>query len=618
MSPTKRNSPTARHLKAKSSGLAQWASLGGYLAPVQKQIAQLREQQFAERFWAKDGTLWSDDPQAQRDISNRLGWLSTLQSMREDCRILRAFTDELRLAGYTHALLLGMGGSSLCPEVCRKTFGAAPGFLDLAVLDSTDPAAVRSAERRAPLEKTLFVVATKSGTTIETACFDRYFFEKMRQRVGQRAGEHFVAITDPGSALVLAAAERRFRRTFLNPPDIGGRYSALSYFGLLPAALLGVDIETLVDRAAALLPGSRGTAQLEQNPAILLGAVLAQLGLHGRDKITIHLSPEIAAFGCWVEQLIAESTGKQGKGLLPVDGEPLGPARSYGSDRVFVHVRLRTSRDATTVRAMASLEKSKHPVLRIELADKLDLGREFFRWEIATSVAAAVWKINAFDEPNVKESKDNTERLLKKITDAGKAATEKPVLCGPGISVYASRLPASLPEAQSSSRRNGAPAGKQHVGKTVRDMIIAHLRQANPGDYVAILAYIAATPATDKAFARLRQSLRDGLGVATSLGYGPRYLHSTGQLHKGGPATGVFLEITVRDLLDLPIPSLPYSFSLLKQAQARGDQEALESRQRRFLRLHLETKPETALRRIRQWVEQAFPPRAGTSQRTRG
>ncbi|MBI2819089.1 MAG: hypothetical protein HYX73_03845 [Acidobacteria bacterium] len=464
------------------------------------------------------------------------------------------------------------------PRGLPQDFGVARGFLDLAVLDSTDPAAVRSAERRAPLDRTLFLVATKSGTTTETLCFYRYFFEKVRRSAGDRAGEQFVAITDPGSPLVAMAAEKRFRRTFLNPTDIGGRYSALSYFGLLPAVLLGMDIKTLLDRASSLLPESRSSLPAERNPAILLGIALGQLALQGRDKITFQLSPEITAFGCWVEQLVAESTGKQGKGLFPVDGEPLGKPCSYGSDRVFVHMRLRTARDSATVRQLASLEKAGHPVVRIELADRLDLGKEFFRWEIATAVAAAMWKINAFDEPNVKESKDNTERLLKQLSSGRKAAVETPVFRKSGMSLYGTRP--SVTAAKTDARRMARGSNP------VQDSLIAHLRHAKEGDYLAILAYLAPSPATDEAFKRMRRCLRDGLGVATSIGYGPRYLHSTGQFHKGGPANGLFLEITAKDSIDLPIPDLPYGFRLLKQAQARGDQEALESRARRFLRLH--------------------------------
>ena len=608
MSPAKRRATTPQRPPAERSGFERWASLGSYLPSVINQAALLQKQNFAARFWAKDPTLWSDDPQTGRAIANRLGWLSVLPAMRDDCGMLRAFTDEVRRGGFTHALLLGMGGSSLCPEVCRRTFGVARGYLDLAVLDSTDPAAVRNAERRAPLDKTLFLVATKSGTTTETLCFYRYFFDKVRRRAGERAGEQFVAITDPGSPLVRMAAQR-FRRTFLNPSDIGGRYSALSYFGLLPAALLGIDIETLVNRAASLLPPAGSPLQAGQDPAILLGIALAELGRQGRDKVTFQLAAEIAAFGCWAEQLIAESTGKQGRGLFPVDGEPLGKPPCYGRDRVFVHMRLRSSRDSAATRQLRMLQKAGHPVLRIELADRLDLGREFFRWEIATAVAAAVWKINAFDEPNVKESKDHTERLLGQLTRGGRAAREKPVLRGRGMSLFG--VPPSVSAAKTVAGRKGG------IGNPVGDRLLAFLRQAHEGDYVALLAYLAPSPQIDRAFSQIRRRLRDRLGVATSAGYGPRYLHSTGQLHKGGPANGLFLEITAQDSIDLPIPELPYGFSLLKQAQARGDQEALESRARWFLRVHLDIKPEAGLLQMLRWVEQAFASRARRGVRTR-
>lgn len=604
---TIRNPAPARQSKLASAASGPLASLGSYLPIIEDQIALLQRKQFARRFWSKDSSLWSNDPQVRSAIDNRLGWLSILPSMQEDSRILRNFADEARRAGFTHALLLGMGGSSLCPDVCRRTFGVGRGFLDLAVLDSTDPAAVRSAERRAPLGKTLFLVATKSGTTTETLCFYRYFYEKVRRHTGDRAGEQFVAITDPGSPLVALAAEKRFRRTFLNPTDIGGRYSALSYFGLLPAALMGINIDALLERAASLLPGSRSSGLTERHPAILLGIVLGQLGLQGRDKLTFQLAPEIAAFGCWVEQLLAESTGKQGTGLFPVDGEPLGNPRSYGHDRLFVHMRLRNSRDAGAARKLAGLEKAGHPVVRIELADRLDLGREFFRWEIATAVAAAVLKINAFDEPNVKESKDNTARLLNRLSGRGQHAIEKPLLRASGMSLFG--RPPSVAGLRTAAARK---AGGRNF---IRNSLLAHLRKAKPGDYVAFLAYLPPSQKIDKALAQLRRYLRDSLRVATSAGYGPRYLHSTGQLHKGGPANGIFVEITAKDSFDLPIPDMPYGFSLLKQAQARGDQEALESRARWILRLQLEGKPEAGLRQILRWITGSLAaspkPRAG-------
>jgi glucose-6-phosphate isomerase len=565
------------------------------LPTVQKRLEEAKRQRIAERFWGRDATLWTSDEEVARDISNRLGWLSVIESMQEDCSFLRSFAAEVRHAGFTHALLLGMGGSSLCTYVCRQTFGTAPGFLDLAVLDSTVPAAVREAERRSPLDRTLFLVATKSGTTTETLCFFRYFFEKVRQKKGVRTGEQFVAITDPGSPLVSQAGELRFRRTFLNPPDIGGRYSALSYFGLLPAELMGIDAQTLLGRASQLLPRDGSGSEPEQDAAIALGATLGELGLQGRDKVTFFLSPEIAAFGCWAEQLVAESTGKESKGLLAVDAEPPGKPDVYGHDRVFVHLRLRSSPDREIARTLAALEKAGHPVLRFELADALDVGKEFFRWEIATAVAAAVWKINAFDEPNVQESKDNTERFLQKLTGRGKYLEESPLIRASGIGLYG-----SAPASQSIS-------GKTRRAPKLQDVLAAHLRQAKPGNYVAILAYLAPSQATEKWLRRLRVRLRDALGVATTVGYGPRYLHSTGQLHKGGPPNGIFLQITAKDAADLPIPSRAYSFGLLKRAQAMGDLEALRARKRAILRVHLESGPERGLPHLVQWVEKAFP-----------
>jgi glucose-6-phosphate isomerase len=575
------------------------------LPAVQKRLGEVKRQGMAERFWAQDPTLWSSDEAVIRDIRERLGWLRVTESMREDCSFLRSFAAEVRHAGFTHALLLGMGGSSLCTLVLRETFGVSPRFLDLAVLDSTDPAAIRSAESRSPLERTLFLVATKSGTTTETLSFFRYFFEKLREKKGRRAGEQFVAITDPGSPLVSLAGELRFRRSFLNPPDIGGRYSALSYFGLLPAELMGIDARVLLERAAQLMPQHGAPTEPEQDAAVSLGATLAELGSQGRDKVTFFLSPQIAAFGCWAEQLVAESTGKEGQGLLPVDGEPLGKVGAYGRDRVFVHLRLRSSPDQEIARRLADLERAGHPVLRFELADALDLGKEFFRWEIATAVAAAVWRINAFDEPNVQESKDNTARVLQKFSGRGTPVEETPWMRASGIRLCGSG-PGNI-RGMTSSSRNKRSGG-------LPDALAAYLREARPGDYVAVLAYVAPSPAAEKWLRRLRVCLRDALGVATTLGYGPRYLHSTGQLHKGGPPKGIFLQITGADPVDLPIPSQPYSFGLLKQAQAMGDLEALRARKRPILRVHLETSPERGLRQLVQWLERALPAKTPSGQ----
>jgi transaldolase/glucose-6-phosphate isomerase len=535
------------------------ASLAGYEKSVAARMKAMRTAGFARRFWARDVSLWAADDKTAKAVGNRLGWLSVMESMRDDSSIIRALISESRAAGYTHALLLGMGGSSLCPEVLRQTFGRQPGYLDLAVLDSTDPQAVREAAGRAPLERTLFLVSTKSGSTIETSSFFEYFYAQLAKKAGARAGCNFVAITDPGSQLIAIAQDKGFRRTYQNPADIGGRYSALSYFGLVPAALMGIDVNRLLAGAMALLPYSPG-ARSEDHPAIQMGAILGELALQGRNKVTLALSSEIASFGCWTEQLLAESTGKQGRGLFPVDGEPLPSPADCPPDRVFVQMKLAGNADAEADRRLRALEKAGHPVLRIQLRKKLDVGREFFRWEIATAVASHVLGVNSFDEPNVSESKANSGRLLKQLS-SGKGAERKPLLKSGGVQVWG-KLPAQ-------------------AGKTPRqpqDLLAAQFSRIQPGGYLAILAYITPSPAHDKLLARLRLTLRNALGVATSVGYGPRYLHSTGQYHKGGPASGGFLLISCASKKKLPIPGQNYGFETLIRAQALGDLEALESR----------------------------------------
>ncbi|MBI1955981.1 MAG: glucose-6-phosphate isomerase [Acidobacteria bacterium] len=559
----------------------------------------MRRQDFARRFWAKDATLWKRDKKAVEAIRQRLGWLFITQAMRRECPALVDFARQVREAGFTHAVLLGMGGSSLGSEVCRQTFGVASGFLDLSVLDSTDPGVIRRLESNLPLEKTLFLVSTKSGTTTETLCFFRYFFEKVRQHKGERAGENFVAITDSGTPLVSLAAEKQFRRTFLNPSDIGGRFSVLSYFGLVPAALLGVDIGRLLERAAQWLPTAGSRMATEENPAMQLGALLGELGLIGRDKVTFFLSPSIASFGTWVEQLIAESTGKEGKGLLPIVGEPPAEPAIYGPDRVFIHIRLRSSADGEISRRLVALEAAGHPVIRIEMNDLLDLGTEFFRWEMATAVAASVQRTNPFDEPNVKESKDNTSRLLRQFELQKQIPEPAPLLRESGIRLYGDARAKALLR-----RRAAHPGGRR---PRLRELLAAHCRQAKAGDYLALLAYIPPAPQPEKALQQLRLQVREAVRAATCLGYGPRYLHSTGQFHKGGAPKGIFVEITADNKADLPIPGLPYTFGLLQQAQALGDLEALQSRKRPILRLHLEGSAEKGLRQLVHWMQSAFP-----------
>lgn len=593
-----------------SSGLPQWAALGSLASSISTRLAEMRQRQFARRFWEKDPTLWKEGPEASRAIRERLGWLSVIEPMQENCRAVIAFAQRVRRAGFTHAVLLGMGGSSLGAEVCRRSFGVAPSFLDLAVLDSTDPAVIRRVERRGALEKTLFLVSTKSGTTAETLCFFGYFYDRVRKRQGERAGENFVAITDPGTPLVTLAAEKRFRHTFLNPSDIGGRFSVLSYFGLVPAALLGVDIRQLLQRASHFLPSQAPEMETEDNPAVQLGVILGELGLQGRDKVTFLASPPIASFGTWVEQLLAESTGKEGKGLFPVHGEPPANPEVYGPDRVFVHLHLRSSPDRQITSKLAALEKAGHPVIRLELKDTLDLGAEFFRWEIATAVAGFLFRIDPFDQPNVQETKSNTDRLLRKFEREGKLAESEPLLQQSGLRVYGGTRTKAL--------LKRLPVQGKARAAGIEDLLSAHFRPAKAGGYVALLAYLAPSPQREKWLQQLRVRLRNALRTATSLGYGPRYLHSTGQFHKGGPPNGLFLEITAQEETDLAIPGLPYTFGMLERAQALGDWEALQSRKRPVLRLDLGKNPDAGLRRLAQWAERALLPLVPTRKKPSG
>ncbi|MBI4458615.1 MAG: hypothetical protein HY648_00980 [Acidobacteria bacterium] len=589
--------------RERNSALQYTASLGAFASRLEKRLEQMRRQEFAERFWAKDARLWKHDRKALEAIRNRLGWLYIAQGMRSECAALTDFARKVRGAGFTHAALLGMGGSSLGAEVCRRTFGVARGFLDLSVLDSTDPAVIRHLETKLPIEKTLFLVSTKSGTTAETLCFFRYFFEKVRQRRGEEAGANFIAITDAGTPLVSLAAEKGFRRVFLNPSDIGGRFSVLSYFGLVPAALIGADIAKLLERAVQWLPQTNPVMATEGNPAVELGAILGEMGLQGRDKVTFFLSPPIASFGAWVEQLIAESTGKEGKDVLPIVGEAPGKAGVYGADRVFVHLRLRSSKDTAISSRLAALEAAGHPVIRIEMNDLLDLGTEFYRWEVATAVAASMQKTNPFDEPNVQESKDNTNRLLRVFETQKQIPEPPPLLRESGVSLYG-----DLP-VKSLFRRLMSRAGGHRP--RLREVLTEFFRQSKAGEYLALLAYLPPFPQNERMLQKLRRQMRDELGVATSLGFGPRYLHSTGQFHKGGPPKGRFVEITAENKSDFSIPGLPYTFGLLKRAQALGDLEALQSRKLPILRLHLEKGPREGLRQLVKWMKSESPPGRG-------
>jgi transaldolase / glucose-6-phosphate isomerase len=538
---------------------------GGQLRKaVDAALAELGQADFVRRLWAKDATLWKpDDPQHQAEIKIRLGWLDVMDLMQTRVDELTAFAAGLRPAGLTHALLCGMGGSSLAPEVLRETFGVRDGYLDLAVLDSTDPAAVLAAEARAPVANTLFIIASKSGGTTEPNAMFKYFWEKVRAAKGEAAGENFIAITDPGTAMEQTALAHGFRHIFRNPPEIGGRYSALSYFGLVPAALLGVDVRELVARGRGMAQACGPIIAADENSAVRLGALMAALARAGRDKLTLIVSGKIAAFGYWVEQLIAESTGKEGLGILPVDGERLGAPEVYGRDRLFVHLRLAASgrQDA----AVAALAEAGHPVVVLRLKDAYDLGGEFLRWEIATAAAGAVLGIDPFDQPNVQESKDNTVRLLKAQAASG-----------------------ALPDSGGQLH----PAADDFAARLLR-----HLKLARRGDYVALTAYVHRTPRREKLLRDLQAAIRDRLRVATTVGYGPRFLHSTGQLHKGGANNGVFVQFTDASAAEVPVPGEAYSFGVLEAAQALGDYEALLTHGRRALRVDLGSEVETGLRR---------------------
>jgi transaldolase/glucose-6-phosphate isomerase len=543
----------------------QTLHLGMYHKAIQEQISNFETMHFNNRLWQKDPSLWKSDPKNQEEIRNALGWLHVSEKMEENLRELEAFKKEVLEAGFRHVLLMGMGGSSLTPLVFERTFTPPADALPLTVLDSTDPATILRIEHMLPLADTFFIVASKSGTTAEPLAFDDYFYDKVKQIKGERAGENFCVITDPGTPLVERAQERAYRKTFLNFPDIGGRYSALSYFGLVPAVLMGLDVSELLERALRMSHACASCVPAPDNPGLMLGAALGELARnHERDKVTFLIPDAISSLGMWLEQLLAESTGKDGTGLLPVAGEPLGEPNVYGGDRVFVYMRLQDTVDDVLERGVSALREASQPVITIDLDDALDLGEEFFRWEIATAAAGAILGINAFNQPNVQESKDNTNRLLAKVHDQGKLPEEKPSLIEDPLKLYFDEKADTVPE------------------------VLRHfLAQARPGDYLALTAYLTEDADNDKLLQEIRVMLRDGLHIPTTLGYGPRFLHSTGQFHKGGPNTGLFLQLTADDMEDVPIPGAPYTFGIFKRAQALGDLEALQKHGRRAGRVHL-------------------------------
>ncbi len=519
---------------------------------TEQALADLERLDVLARIWARDHTAWKPYP---TEIADRLGWLEVAHAMRQHLPDLLAFAEEARREGVRHVVLLGMGGSSLGPEALSRTFGSAPGFPQLIVLDTTVPEAVEAATREIDPASTLFSVSSKSGTTTEPLALYAHFRALVEAAVGaEDAGRRFFAITDAGTPLESMAREQGFRRAFLNPADIGGRYSVLSYFGLTPAALMGLDVGALLDRAVAMMHACGPSAPVRENPAALLGAAMAGHALRGRDKLTLIASPSIAAFGLWAEQLVAESLGKEGRGIVPVEGEPLLDPGCYGDDRQFTYLRLDGDDNAAADASVAAIEAAGRPVVRLALRDRYDLGAEFFRWELATAIAGAMLGVHPFDQPNVQQAKDQTLLALSEFARLGR-----------------------LPDVDAP----GSLAGL--------------LDTARPGDYLAILAYVRQTPDTDAALSGLRRAVAERCRIATTLGYGPRYLHSTGQVHKGGPDTGLFLLLTDDSAEDAPVPGEPYSFGTLAEAQALGDLRALQSLGRRVARVRLPSIDESSV-----------------------
>ena len=518
------------------------------------------------RLWQRDASLWTGT-----DESQWLGWLDITEKQLEKKEEFTRLADEVRKEGFTDVLLLGMGGSSLCPEVLAKTFPRVPGFPTLHVLDSTDPAQVKAADASVNLAKTLFIVSSKSGSTLEPNIFKKYFFERVKETIGaEKAGSRFIAITDPGSKLEAEAQADHFRYIFHGVPSIGGRYSALSNFGIVPAAAMGLDVTKFLDCAEEMVEACAASVPVEKNPGVILGIVLGEAAKSGRDKLTIITSPAIYDLGAWLEQLLAESTGKQGKGIIPVDREAVGSPDTYGDDRIFVYLRFERNADPAQDAKVAALENAGQPLIRIAVNDVYDLGQEFFRWEIATAVAGSILGINAFNQPDVEASKVETRKLTSAYEKTGFLPPEKPIFEQAGIKLFA-------------DPRNAGELGSGNLGGHLR----AHLNRLRAGDYFAILAYIEMSSAHEALLQEIRHAVREAKQVATCLGFGPRFLHSTGQAYKGGPNSGVFLQLTCDDAHDLPVPEQKYTFGVVKAAQARGDFQVLADRGRRALRVHL-------------------------------
>jgi transaldolase/glucose-6-phosphate isomerase len=553
---------------------------------VNAAIEDWKKQDKVRRLWQKDPALWTGSDEAQW-----LGWLDITEKQLAQLDTFKKIAGDIKKAKFKHALLLGMGGSSLCPEVLRLTFGKIKGFPELHVLDSTDPAQIKALEAKVDLKRTVCIVSSKSGSTLEPNIYKQYFFDRIRKKVGAaEVGKHFIAITDPGSKMQQVATNDKFRHIFFGAPSIGGRYSAISNFGMIPAAVMGLNVPKFLKSAQEMVKACGAEANADKNPGVLLGLVMGTAATQGLDKLTIISSPGIHDLGAWLEQLIAESTGKNGKGIIPVDREKLTKPEGYGNDRVFAYLRLATKPDKKQDAAVAALEKDGLPVVRITVKNTYNLGQEFFRWEIATAVAGAVIGINAFNQPDVEASKIETRKLTSEYELSGKLPPEAPFLEAEGFKFFA-------------DPKNAAALGS---ARTVLDVMKLHLDRINAGDYFGVLAYITMNQQNEDALQILRHQVRDTKKVATVLGFGPRFLHSTGQAYKGGPDTGVFLQITCDDKIDFPVPEQKYTFGVVKAAQARGDFAVLAERGRRALRVHIGKNVKADLAKLAKAIKKAL------------
>ena len=531
---------------------------------VRNEFNEWRKADKIARLWSRDASVWTDGDEAEW-----LGWLSIVERELSDLQKYRDFAEEVK--GFQDIVLLGMGGSSLCPEVLAETFGKK----NFHILDSTVPAQIKALENKLDLEKTLFIVASKSGSTLEPNTFKQYFFERVAEKVGrENAGKHFAAITDPNSKMQKVAESDNFRSVFFGDPSIGGRFSALSVFGMIPGAAMGLDVEEFLHRARAMVEACKNESPLE-NPGAILGTILGVCQTHGRDKLTIFTSPEIYDLGAWLEQLIAESTGKQGKAIIPVDLEEILKPEDYGGDRIFAYLKLKETADDSADEKIALLEDSGFPVVRIILEDKMNLGQEFFRWEFATAVAGAIMEINPFDQPDVESAKIETRKLTDQYEETGELPAENPFFEKDGIRLFTSEKYAK--------ELNKFVEGESSVQKYLE----AHLAHLQEDDYFAILAYVERNRENIELLQEIREKIFEEKLAATALGFGPRFLHSTGQAYKGGANNGVFLQITSEDAADFQVPGQKYTFGTVKAAQARGDFQVLLDRKRRALRVHL-------------------------------